>query len=269
MSIKKEKLVKRLAILSTVLVSAAFADSETSETSPMESPHHFRAGADILLQRFYIKDASHKQTYKSLLAGPQIGYEYFTPDSVYFGIDGVYAIGPSRFSEKWYAPMPERPKHKIPKKRTKLRGRDATGIYGNGESRLGYAFNCSTFSLTPFAGIGFSYLQPCAKVDLHTNWYYTTVGLRANQQITSGFDLGLNAKVNYAFHAKTYQRIDAKHNKSWHLDNFWGYEIGMPMTWHVGDTGNWDVQFQPYYQRLDIKGSFFNVGSRLEFIFRF
>ncbi len=252
--------MKRLALLSTVLTSVMFADNpETSAIDQLATPHHFRAGVDSFWVHDHADNSLHKQTFDGFLAGPRIGYEYSIPNGVYFNLEGLYAVGRTRNSEKWRPQTSEQWKV----------GSHQTSIYANIESRLGRMLQYHTFSLTPFIGIGVSYFHPYANVNFYTDWFYTTAGFRANQQITKSFDLGLNVKSNFAFHARTHIRLDAKHKKSWKVNDFWGYEVGLPLTWHFGEENKWDIQFQPYYQLFDAKGQFFNLGSRLEFIFRF
>ncbi|MBS0615698.1 MAG: hypothetical protein JSR58_04005 [Verrucomicrobia bacterium] len=245
--------MKRLAILSAILTSAAFADIQSTSTTPAkENPHQISAGVDAFWQR--LKTRSY--TDNGAFIGSRFSYQYIKPDALYFGLEAMLAEGRVKTEYEPRFDFWSWSYHKKP-------NAHFTSYWLNTETRMGYAFQLSASSITPFIGFGYTSWEPIKNQHYFMDWFYTTAGVRINQKLSDRVDFGLNTKINYAFKVKHHAR------RNFPGEKFWGYEVGVPVTLHVNEAKTHDIQLQPYFQCVDIKSNFFNLGGRLDFIFRF
>jgi hypothetical protein len=115
-----------------------------------------------------------------------------------------------------------------------------------------------------FAGPGFHYEHEKGS---HAHWWYAMTGLKALQQFTDHFHVGAEVKAMYNFAANDNARLF----NSATLGNkeFWGFEVGVPFKWTVGDTKAFDVQLRPYLLKLNVNSPETILGTRLELGYNF
>ncbi|MGH2612173.1 MAG: hypothetical protein ACRDFB_03880, partial [Rhabdochlamydiaceae bacterium] len=193
----------------------------------------------------------------TVFGGLRIGYDYLKPQAFYFGTDGLVAMGRSfvkNNSTYWSGYYPHRVNQRF----------KSTPLFANLEQRYGYTFQSpisSKSTLTPFAGIGWYYTRPQFDSSYSSaNWFYGAAGLRVNQEFCENFDVGVNLKAMYAFAGRMTWSQQVKQS----VRNVWGYEVALPLTWHVGASKKWDLQFQPYLLKLDVNSISHILGARLQ-----
>lgn len=234
-------------------------------TSPVNNgPHHFQVGLDIFRQsshgnvNYFIHGQNTFMKWKTdtQFVGPRVEYEYSKPGFFYFNLQGTLADGST--TQQVTIQNLEWPQGKTVTRRRVI------SVFGNLESRIGHTYQWDSFSLIPYGGLGWNYQQYDTAVDESVNWYYVVSGFRMNQRFAEQFDLGLNANITYAFPPHFHNR------KLDHASiGFWGYEVGLPFTWYTGKNNIFSIKLEPYYEVLSIKEHWYNLGSRLEFGFRF
>ncbi len=234
---------------STLAIATLACSFAFSEEKPKSTDQHHRVylGPDIFWDHFHEKSFSKEETsdtkINSLYGGLKIGYDYLKPETFYFGTDGLVAIGRSSTSKS----------HSDTNSTSTVNGKSKSSpLFANVEQRYGYTFQSpisSKSTITPFIGIGWYYIRPQFDNNFHTNWFYGAAGLRVNQQFSDNFDVGFNIKAMHAF--------------AGNIKNFWGYEAALPLTWHVGTSKKWDIQFQPYLLKLDADSRGQILGARL------
>ncbi len=205
------------------------------------------------------KNGLTKETFSSngFLGGAKLGYEHLKKDSIYFGVDGTFAAGRAEDKLELH--------NTVTKQDTTAFKHNRTTLWGNGESRLGYNLGDSSYRVSPFIGLGWNYVRPDTDYKLSTDWFYGTAGFKSAVNVAHGFDLGLNAKTMYNFYTSLRGGDVSLHHKK----KSWGYELGLPMTWHVGQTHTWDIQLEPFFADLFTKIHDKQAGARLMFNCKF
>ena len=252
-------------ILAATLLSSSLAYSEEQPASmqQIESQYHrLYIGPDIFVEHARAKYTSRENkidiTSNTVFEGLRLGYDYLKPQAFYFGTDGLVAMGRtcvSNHSTYWSGYHPYGTNHRF----------KYSPLFANIEQRYGYTFQSPISvksTLTPFAGIGWYYTRlQFDSSHPSANWFYGAAGLRATQEFCENFDVGFNLKAMYAFAGRrTGSRGQVKEN----VRNVWGYEVALPLTWHVGASKKWDLQFQPYLLKLDVNSISHIWGARLE-----
>lgn len=242
------------ALVALLSCAFAFSDEKPTSTTQMELPHHrFSIGPDVFVS--YIKSdiLNYDVTSNVVFGGVRLGYEYLKPQAFYSGTEGLIALG-SKVSETFTYSFPMANYTYTGKITSK------NNLFANIEQRFGYTFqnrDSARSTVIPFIGIGwyyqgsYRYTAPYFKHTVSNDWFYGAAGLRVNQQFCENFDVGFNLKAMYAF--------AGSHNK-----NFWGYEVALPLTWHMGEAKKWDLQLQPYLLKLDINSLRTIFGARLQ-----
>lgn len=174
----------------------------------------------------------------------QFGYEYIKKDDLYCGAD--FKITPI-----WNLKNKTVDKHEY---------------WSNIETRLGYNFGISEkHSLIPYGAFGYSHFNLVKQ-----NWDLKqlacfTLGIKSLHTFGPVFEMGLhlrshrNILINYSIDGYKV----AADNSDWKI------EIALPCIWHMGDTKQWEIQFEPYYLQLPTSNNGEFLGSRLTFGYRF
>jgi hypothetical protein len=254
-------------LLTVALLSCSFAycDQESEFTKQIKSQYHrVYIGPDVFIDYIQQKNADREIVNvksKTVFGGLKVGYDYLKPQAFYFGTDGLISIGKGFYKERRTYPSD----YYIFRFRENLQFK-TTSLFANLEQRYGYTFQnliSSKSTLIPFAGIGWYYSKFQFDNNLSfVNWFYGAAGLRVTQQFCENFDVGFNLKAMYAFAGRS-------HTKWWfattteNIRNAWGYEVAMPFTWHVGESKKWDLQFQPYFLKLNVNNQYQILGARL------
>jgi hypothetical protein len=253
-----------LLIVALLSSSFVYGDKKNTFVEQTNSQYHrVSFGPDIFYTATRTKYKSYNTearfTSNTVFGGLKVGYDYIRPQSFYFGMDGLAAIGKGSYTayyehymfDFFYPQVMEQKVETIP-------------LFTNIEQRYGYTFQ-SAFTekstLIPFAGIGGYYFRDqFNKGSFFQSWCYATIGLRINQQFSKHFDIGCNLKVMYDFIGEI--RTDRMFERG--RNNIWGYEVDIPCTLHLGTSKKWDLQFQPYLLTLDIRSTPQFFGLRLQ-----
>lgn len=203
-----------------------------------------------------------------------LGYERIKTDSIYTALD-------VKMASILYADQ----------KKTK-----PLDYFINAELRLGYNHGLSDKDIvTGYLGTGFSVFSIENNVDKIKNWNYGTIGVKYLHQFGYTFEMGVHIKGFISISQKQKVLVPAKpptttrslaatgeaivtfandgEEETTKLvsvkDTRWMTEISMPLIWHVGETKNWEIQFEPYYSQIPNVKRTHILGSRLAFGFRF
>ncbi|MGR3973647.1 MAG: hypothetical protein QRY72_03650 [Candidatus Rhabdochlamydia sp.] len=196
-------------------------------------------------------------------AGATIGYQYLTPDEVYAGIDFTHAIATVDFKATNATA-------------SSFGWTKGDRLFGSVEGRLGYSFAPTDWRVTPYAGAG---LRMMTSLDTHnkegfkSRLPYATVGALSEYSICGSTKIGLNLKVLRTFNAYqrfAYNNVPAEGAATVVRDtsshDVWGGEVGIPVSFEIGDTKRWDVQVEPYFLTMgktqDVYGANVLFGYR-------
>lgn len=247
-------------IVGAALIASSFVYADES------SYHRMYVGADVFGTHKKEKGAAGKNqidiTTNTLLEGLRIGYDYGKPQTFYFGMDSLVSMGQTsiRNRSQYWNPYGDYRVNRLVKK---------TPFFANIEQRYGYTFqngNISKATITPFVGIGWYYIRPQFDSGYFSaNWFYGAAGIRINQPVCDSFDVGLNLKSTYSFYGRTIWSGYFKES----IKKVWGYEIGVPLTFHLGSSNKWDLQLQPYLLKFDVRSSTPIFGTRVQIGYRF
>jgi hypothetical protein len=194
--------------------------------------------------------------------GLRFGYEFLQPDAFYANTDVVALLGTTHSTARnkedgtkaW-----DRTKETFKGKRGHL--------WTNVEQRLGYTFASSlvpSATVSAYVAPGFHYEHVDGK---HANWWYAATGLKTLQQFTDTFQLGLDLKVMYAFAAHDKEALARPTTLG--RKQFFGYEVGVPLSWTLGACKTFDIQLKPYLLKLNVNSQETILGARAEFGFKF
>ncbi len=267
-----------LSMTCTMFYSMAHADTAENLSEPRQNPHRFYIGPDLFYMRDHINEAQTKVKLHGFLGGVKAGYDYLKPKAIYAGVDGLYAFGRERGHIEYYSFDPYSG-HNIPYIDYSMKYKSRTR-FAHTEARLGYNFQAGSRSLiTPFLGLGGYYSRSTSSwsveeiyipnsTRLTSSWGYYALGMRTFFTIRPSFDLGLILKGMRSFSGRIKFESPVLDRKG-SLANSWGYEIDLPLTWHLGATKQWDIQLEPYFLKLSTKDNLNIFGGRLLLGYRF
>jgi len=223
-----------LAFFMSVLLNTAFGQCEQERFNP----HRFYLGLEFCEISVHENIDGIRVDGSNFFSGLHFGYEYIKPCRIYAGID-IFGVGSSRdFKGKHQG--------------TNVAWQKTDRGFGDIEFRLGYSF-CSSPNLiaSPFIGIGIYGIVPVDHYNeqgLQEDLPYLAGGIRFRYGLCYAFDIGLNGKVFRTFNSEQRFKLASETIKS--HNNFWGGEIGVPVTWFIGCSKRWDFQLEPYYLRI-------------------
>lgn len=173
--------------------------------------------------------------------------ENLQPNAFYSGTDIWFAVGDNH--QKVYLD------HK------KMRDKEiGTNTWFNMDAGFGYNFQPS-FSphslLSVFAGPGFHWER---KFHHTARWGYAMAGFKIAQDLTESLSLGVDFKTMYSFRALDPQGVTSFERRG--ERNFWGIEMGAPLTWHIGETRKVDLQFKPYLLKWNLNSPVTALGFK-------
>ncbi|HEX2580024.1 MAG TPA: hypothetical protein VHK67_06465 [Rhabdochlamydiaceae bacterium] len=220
---------------------------------------HFRGG---LVTKSYDFRAKQDIYY----AGLRFGYEYLKPRALYANTDAIVALGASH-------------NHLIQEKKEIAADKDIAAhvkeafkghrghLWINVEQDLGYTFASSivpscTISFYGAPGFHFEHIK-----GNKAQWWYVATGIKTYQQFTDSFHVGCDLKVMYAFAAQDEGILILPTTLG--KKEFWGYEVGVPFEWALGNCHTFDLQFKPYLLKLNIDSPETILGARLELGYNF
>jgi hypothetical protein len=222
-----------------------FGDEIVSESPPsvQQEDHHYRrvsAGFDMFWLQFSYKNTGQDSNMKSYhyhgksrdsFEGLRFTSELLKPNSFYTGINFLVAVGDNHSKE--YV------NHKKVSDNSM-----STNSWVNLDTAFGYNFQPSFSPRTLFSvfvGPGFHWERA-----FHHNarWGYAMTGFKLSQGLTESLSFGVDFKTMYSFGTKDPHEV-TRGERKW-VKHFWGFEMGTPVTWHIGEMRKFDLQFKPY-----------------------
>ncbi|HEX2580025.1 MAG TPA: hypothetical protein VHK67_06470 [Rhabdochlamydiaceae bacterium] len=250
----------------TSLISADAATGCEVEMKQCQPANYNRvyAGPEFMWSHFpgnkkEIENGTIKWNPNTYYGGLRFGHEYLKPQDFYSNTDIVALMGTT-----WAEKKDEKETKAWERTREVFKGKRGH-FWGNIEQRLGYTFASSllpscTASLYVAPGFHYEHINGS-----HAYWYYAATGLKAVQQFTDSFHLGCDLKVMYAFGAHDKNNIATDFGRK----QFWGYEVGLPFEWKLGETKAFDIQVKPYLLKLDVNSAETLLGARVELGYNF
>lgn len=184
-------------------------------------------------------------------SGIYIGYERRKPDSVYVLFD-VLVSGSD---------------HKFHVRRNDLNDHQSLDLDFHSSSLLiGYTKAYCNWLLTPYLGIGS--MEICDDSIKHTkvsqDFGGFIAGFRCDYSLVDCFDLGANLQFFSNCSTKEYRLERLNHNRDLverSYNESWGLSISLPVTYHFGQTLQWDLQIVPYYSVVTYKEKLRTYGT--------
>jgi hypothetical protein len=240
------------SVLASLIINAnCFGDTNSSINS--KYPNHFYIGPEAFAFDLHTHVKDIKIHGVRGFAGPLLRYEYLKPKALYAGVDFLASWGNKNFKPT---------SHKY-----KFHGNRGVG-FSNLELRLGYTFEEKNGLVSPFLGAGFYGFGSRASNEI---LLYVAAGMRSLFDFNQSFSMGLNLKLLLAPSAEREFKYHYEgHKKRLHEnENMWGGEIGVPLVWYFSASKRWEVQFEPYFLKLDFAETQNIYGARLLFGYRF
>ncbi|MGR3973980.1 MAG: autotransporter outer membrane beta-barrel domain-containing protein [Candidatus Rhabdochlamydia sp.] len=192
----------------------------------------------------------------SIFYGLRAGYDFLRPNSMYAGVDALYAVGRTHLTAE--TGQTELYKDKI------------TGTIGRGELRLGYNFvGEDKLYFSPFVGVGGYHSRSVKSIHFVQNWLYLTMGMKVDYEITPKINAGLNVKGMSALYLEQSIEKNAVSAERHDNSNALGYEVSLPLTMRFGKSCNWDFRLEPYYIKLNSQSNANVAGAQFTFSNRF
>lgn len=253
-----------LLLLSALSYSSIQAN-ETTESAPKStaSPHTISVGPDLFWMHYNFPHLKSNGFY----GGLQATYDYVQPNSIYFGAEGLYALGRTTNEYQRWGGIDQ---FKDDSKFAHLEG------------RIGYTFLPKVdLQIVPFVGLGWYYNHNHStnhpdfrfeELSLTENIAYYAAGLRMMKTFNRSFDFGVNLKGMESFLVReNYEVTGSSYSYQYHHQwrNRFGYEIGLPCVFHPGKSKNWNIQLEPYFLELPSGGREFILGGRFLAGYRF
>jgi hypothetical protein len=180
--------------------------------------------------------------------GLRFTWEKLKPNALYIGSDIWLAAGDSH--------------QKIYIDHEKVRDKDmSTNIWFNMDGGFGYNFQPSfapRFLLSVFAGPGYHFER---KFHSNADWGYVMAGFKIAQDLTESLSLGADFKTMYTFVTRDPHGVTSLERKA--ERQFWGIEMGTPVTWHIGEKRKVDLQFKPYLLKWNLNSPATAIGFKV------
>lgn len=251
---------KALAILSVMLVMGSTVYGSTS-SAPLcveaRNPHQVRFGLEAFGFNLNTRVNHIDVKGTSFFSGSELAYNYLSPNTVYFGVD-LQGAGTGQDFDANFT------------NGAAVNWNNASKQLLNAELRAGYTWAGCQSMVTPFVGIG---IYDLFNVDHYNDQGfkevlpYVAVGIKSLYYIDRDFSIGINLKTFATFSA--YQEFEYAGGSTTQHRNTWGGEIGVPLTWYLGQCKKWDLSLEPYAATLDFASTQNMYGARLTAGYRF
>ncbi len=137
----------------------------------------------------------------------------------------------------------------------------SSNLWINKDFALGYNYKPSPnsgFLLSVFAGLGDHYEK---KYQKKVHWEYAMAGLKMTQDLTKSLSLGVDFKTMYSYHV--WDRYNVTYFERKGENQFWGIELGTPLTWHIGKKRQLDLKVRPYLFKFNINSNATMLGTTI------
>lgn len=215
-----------------LLLSLSLQAEEPICCCEVSRPHHISFGPEFFWMHINEKvDWLHiKGT--PFFGGGQLRYEYLKGNSVYCGLDLRAAYTSSHFKIS-YKDSHEKVEFNF----------NNELLFINMEGRLGYTFAPKNLLFTPVLGVGLYNLTIVKNFHpFKDSADYALIGARLMYNWSDLFNTGLNLKIFRTFYAE--------HFLNGH-EEWWGGEVGVPLLWNVDCNHRFNIQLEPYFEKLN------------------
>ena len=227
----------------------------TCEANLAELKEHYsnRFSVGLNLSHFNLDlDIDHaKINGRNAFSGLYLGYEHRKPDSIYVLFDAMLSVSDHKFHLH----------HKS------VDGHQYLDLdFIRSSLLLGYTKAYCNWLFTPY--LGFGGMEICNESTYHPKFSQDfgcfVAGMRCDYSFIDCFDLGLNLQIFSNCNTKEYRLERLTHNKDLversHSES-WGLHASLPITYHFGQTLQWDLQIEPYYTVVTFKEKLRTYGA--------
>lgn len=180
--------------------------------------------------------------------GVRFAFEYLKPNYLYAGLNLWVAGGnihnKAYFNDKKYEDI-----------------QTNSTLWINQDIGLGYNYKPSPnagFLLSIFAGHGCHIER---KNNEQARWFFGMAGFKIAQDLTKSLTMGVDFKTMYSYYVWDPHYITAFERKG--DRNFWGIELGTPVTWHFGEKRRFDLKIKPYIFKYNINSNTTILGTTI------
>lgn len=270
--------MKKIIPFFCFLLFALLYDLDAAEVNLPKSeivPSRLYLGGEMTHLKINTKIIGQQIKGKNTFKGLRFGYDIIKPNTPYFGFHGVFMYDKAAFQ---FNPIPEKSHFVFQPKIYK-----GKSFFINPECRIGQTFIGQEALSTLFFGIG-SYFSRIPYGNLSSgkkSFYfsellgYLTAGALISYSLSPTLQIGCSLKTLRIFYSRETMSWDSQYKDCTsqetrkNKDSSWGYEFGVPLTWHSTKIPSFDLQLEPYYLKLKTKrgkikgyGVRFTLGSR-------
>lgn len=214
-------------------------------------PNRFAAGlnlahVDLEIDMNHVKvDGGHS------FSGIYLGYERQKPESIYVLFDVAVSGSNRRFSA--HAPDLDN-------------NRSLSLKFGKSSLLFGYTNSYCNWLWTPYVGFGTFLIrnENTTQSKLRERLRYFTIGAKCDYSFNDCFDLGANLQLFTICGFKEYRIKNLSERRDFLARSYfesYGLSFSLPITYHYGETLQWDIKVEPYYTVIAFKQNQHTYGA--------
>ena len=213
-------------------------------------PNRLTAGLNFAQSDLKVNIGDVKAEGNRLFSGIYLGYEYRKPEGFYLSFDVSGSSSDRKFSI--YA-------KDIDENRSLHLG------LGRSSLLFGYTNTYCNWLLTPYVGFGTFLIEnhDTKEIKLSERVRTFNIGMRADYSFNDSFDLGVNLQLFNLCGLKEYRLKDTSDYLVRSFFESFGLSISLPITYHYGETLQWDIKVEPYYTLIAYKQNQRTYGANL------
>jgi hypothetical protein len=219
------------------------------------SPHRVYGGLNFSGLTVDIPIAHVRYRGSGFTCGPDFGYEYKKPESLYFGAHFNTSIGNKGFK----AVYRHRKEEHVPN----------DPLFGGFAIQVGYnILLCNDWLLTPYTALGDWFID----ADDHGRGFHETLcyfayGLKGMYGFNAGYAVGWDLQFFRTFHGR--KKFKNDHGEIHGYFETPGAYLGLPLKIYFGSCWQWDFQCEPYLLAFSLGEKQLAYGARLNVGYNF
>jgi hypothetical protein len=143
-------------------------------------------------------------------------------------------------------------------------------FFKNAETRIGYNLGvCQDFSVTAYGGMGYTHCRLEGEQFTLKEFPYITFGVKPVYSFGNTFSMGVNVRALKPIMMRHEMQNASPVRSIVKTATDFGITYGLPCIWNLGDSGRWDLTFEPYYTKLKGIDNFDLMGSTATFGYKF
>lgn len=216
-------------------------------------PNRFAAGLNLSHVDLNINLDRVKVKGNHAFSGIYIGYEYRKPDGIYVLFDVRVSGSDRRFSVN-------------AKDLNYNHSMDLN--FGRSSLLFGYTNTYCNLLWTPYVGFGSFLIRNESTIHskLEERLRYFTIGVKCDYSINDCFDLGANLQLFAICGIKEYRIKNFNDNGDFLTRSYFesnGLSFSFPITYHYGETMQWEIKVKPYYTVIAFRQNQHTYGANL------